>query len=199
MKNRIKLSVSLLLTLCMVGILTACSSSLTDSVKQDAIRFYTSFVQEATSLDPDAVRTAYSDLEKLNLKGQQTDDARDQIFTKFNELNPDLFDKLSVEDASYDVVGATYFNIILMSLNTNGTAVDEVIPTSAVTWDSSTGIYSIDRTQITAPVPVMAESLVTNYEGALPPIQLKKDINGWHIIPDKYMLYEIGVPSTDVK
>lgn len=198
MKNRIKLAVSLLLSICMVGLLAACSNQPTDSVKQDAIRFYTSFVQQATSLDPEAVKTAYSDLEKLGLKGQQTDAARDQIFTRFNQLNPDLFKKLAVEDAGYDTVGATYFNIILMSLNTNGNAVDEVIPASAVTWNQSTGIYSIDRNKITAPVPVMAESLVKQYDGELPPVQLKKDLNGWHVIPDQYMLYEIGVPSTNV-
>ncbi len=199
MKNFFKTAAATLTVSFAVLSLSACTVEAPDTAKQEAVRFYTSFVQEATSLEPEAIRTAYSDLEKQNLSNQETDPVRDRIFERFNELNPELFDKLAVEDAGYDTVGATYFNILLMSLNTNGEPVEEVIPLDAVSWDQSSNIYSIDREKITAPTPLLAENTVTDFEGELPPVKLKRDIQGWHVIPDEHMLYEIGVPSTSVR
>lgn len=182
--------------------LAGCTPEPPDGVKTDVVNFYSDFVFQATSLDPEEIKDVYAKLAEQDaaglFEGEPSDAVRDTIFQEFRTLNPELFDSLYTDGVSYDVLGAAYSNILLMSLATQGNGVVAEMPLDAVTYDAGDGEYSINRYLITAPVPLVAESLVTPYEGELPPVVLKKTLEGWRVVPDMYLLYEIGVPEAEL-
>jgi len=168
--------------------------------KRQVMAFYSSFIEEATSLDEEKINTAYADLKAEGFEGQSTNDVRDKIFARFAEVNPDLFSKFAVEYATYDDVGTAYSNVLLMSLATDSKPVTPVLPADAVTvtQDEELGgtVYEIDRSKITAPVPLVAQSLVTKVDLAnIPPVKIIKVGSDWKIIPDSSFLNEIGIPN----
>lgn len=185
--------------------LSSCTAEGLAPVQEKGIRnFYTNYIKEATSLDNDKINAAYSDLKKQDLTGVDTDTARDTIFSRFAEVDPKFFDEYAVQYATYDEVGATYTSVLLMSLATKGVAVNADFPSTAISkeYDSKlkTTVYEIDRSKITAPVPLAAESLVTPVnKGSLKPVKLVQVKGEWKIIPDKESLEEIGIPDGSKK
>jgi hypothetical protein len=181
--------------------LTGCNSSAVPTgQKQQIAEFYSEYVEEATSLDTKKINTVYDSLKNQSFEGQQTDTARENIFKQFATVDPDLFDKLAVQYASYDEVGATYTSILLMSLATNGEPVIAELPLDAITKtqdpELKTTVYEIDRSQITAPVPLTAAGLVTKVDKkALKPVRVVRDGLNWKIVPDASSLNEIGIPN----
>jgi hypothetical protein len=181
--------------------LSSCTAEGLAPVQEKGIRnFYTSYIKEATSLNNDKINAAYSDLKKQNLTGVDTNTARDTIFNRFAEVNPKFFDDYAVQYATYDEVGATYTSVLLMSLTTKGVAVSPDFPSDAISkkYDNKlkTTVYEIDRSKITAPVPLAAESLVTPVsKGSLKPIKLVQVKGEWKIVPDAESLQEIGIPD----
>jgi hypothetical protein len=176
------------------------SGELESIKKRQVVSFYSSFIEEATSLDKDKINTAYADLKAEGFEGQSTNAVRDKIFARFSEVDPDLFAKFAVEYATYDDVGTAYTNVLLMSLATGGTGIEPVLPTDAVTIkqddELNRTVYEIDRSKITAPVPLLAQSLVTKVDlDDIPPIKIIKSGSDWKIIPDSSFLNEIGIPN----
>jgi competence protein ComGC len=176
------------------------SGQLESNQKRQVVSFYSSFIEEATSLDKDKINTAYSDLKAEGFEGQSTNAVRDKIFARFSEVDPDLFSKFAVEYATYDDVGTAYSNVLLMSLATGGKGIEPVLPTDAVTIkqddELNRTVYEIDRSKITAPVPLLAQSLVTKVDlDDIPPIKIIKSGSDWKIIPDSSFLNEIGIPN----
>tara|TARA_B100001146_G_C16144391_1_gene418207 strand:+ start:414 stop:1022 length:609 start_codon:yes stop_codon:yes gene_type:complete len=185
-----------------VFVFSGCTPDAPSAVKTDAINFYSDFVLQATSLNPADIQTVYDEFSNQDaggmFAGQPTDTVRDLIFQGFSELNPELFGSLYTKDVSYNDLGAAYSNILLMSLATQGNGVVAEMPLDAVTYDAENDVFLIDRNMVTAPVPLVAESLVSQYEGELPPVTLKITLDGWKVIPDSYMLYEVGVPDAEL-
>jgi hypothetical protein len=121
------------------------------------------------------------------------------MFAAFNNVSPDFFSKIHMTDSSYAEVGQTYSNILLLSLATQGTGVEETMPTDAVSVrkDEKLGkmVYEIDRTKITATVPEDLNSKITRpNRNGLAPVKFIKDGDSWKVIADKNMLTEIGIP-----
>jgi len=175
-------------------------SGLSQQKQESVASFYSEYVKEATSLDNEQISAAYADLKKQNLSGQSTDAVRDVIFKRFAEVDPELFDKIAVEYGSYDNVGTTYSSILLMSLATKGQPITAELPLDAITEteDEELGgtVYEIDRSKITAPLPILAESSVTKVEkDSLPPVKIIRVDGEFQIVPDASSLNEIGIPN----
>ena len=193
-----------MLSLTLLVSVSACSTSAQDNATKTKVAdFYSEYVKEATTIDNATINAAYDELSAQNFEGQATNTARDAIFARFYEIDPDLFDKLAVEYATYDEVGTTFTSILLMSLATQSTAVIAEMPTDAVTitQDEDLGltVYEIDRSKITAPLPLFAQSKVTKLDKAdlTKPVRIIKDGSTWKIIPDDASLNEIGIPNEE--
>lgn len=198
-----KIIVSAFSLLAVTITVSGCSSAeLEQREKEDIAQFYTNYVAEATSLNTDAINEAYTELSQQNYEGQATDAARDVIFERFAEIDSSFFEQYAVQYASYDEVGATYSSVLLMSLATGSQPVTADFPLDAISssYDEELDItvYEIDRGKVTAPVPVVAEALVTKVDKeALPPVMIVKIEGNWKIIPDVSSLQEIGIPNEE--
>lgn len=191
-----------MLGMVMLASLSACSTADKDNAtKAEVIAFYTEYVSEATSIDNTAINTAYDELRAEDFTGQDTNTARDAIFERFYQVDTKLFDKLAVEYATYDDVGTTYTSVMLMSLATEAQPVVTAMPVDAVTVihddELDLTVYEIDRSKITAPLPLFAKSKVTEVKKAdlTNPVRIIKDGSTWKIIPDGSSLNEIGIPN----
>lgn len=201
-KKFVRTVTAIVFSVAMVVSVSACSTADRDNaVKIQVVDFYSEYVAESTSIDNAAINAAYSELSLQNFEGQNTNIARDAIFARFYKVDNKLFDKLAVEYATYDEVGITFTNALLMSLATQAQSVIVEIPTDAVTvtHDDSLNltVYEIDRSKITAPLPLFAKSKVTDLgrETLIHPVRVIKDGADWKVIPDSFSLNEIGIPN----
>jgi hypothetical protein len=166
--------------------------------KHEVAVFYDEFVQESTALDVEKIRDVYASLgQKLTGKA-----ARDQMFRRYDTINPELFSKVYMTNSTEAEVGSSYANILLLSLAAGGEKVEASLPPQdAVTSydDDKLGkkVYEINRNMIEVEVPKDLASKVTRSgRNSLSPVRIVKDGESWKVIADVNMLTEIGIPRT---
>ena len=200
--DKVKVLLALVLAAVIAFVSAGCSSSVSQDEQSEAVEFYRTFVLEGTSLDPVEISRVYSELAEKDFEGQNANKVRDQMFARFDSINPEFFSKMHLTDSSYAEAGKTYSTILLMSLATGGQGVEVTMPLDAVTSynDNELGqrVYEIDRTKITATVSESLALKVTRpNRNGLAPVRLIKEEGQWKVIADNNMLTEIGIPQSE--
>lgn len=194
--KKVRLSMSVIVLAALTA-MTGCSSASQEEQKEVS-EFYTEFVEQATSLDPTAIADTYTELAKKDYEGQPAPAVRDQIFKKFDAIDPEFFSSLHLKDSSYSDVGKTYSNILLLSSANGGEGVEVVMPLDAITShkDDKLGeVYEIDRSKITAVIPEpMSPKITRANRNGLQPVKIIKDGDTWKVVADSGMLTEVGIP-----
>lgn len=200
--KKLKIIVTALLAVVMLATLTSCGV-MTKNEKTELAAFYSTFVEEATTLDPVKVKEAYDELaaKSKDFEGQDSNKVRDLMFSRFQQVNPEFFSKLYTEGVSYSDVGNAYSKILLIALASQGqkSTVDFPLDAISVSYDKNLkrNVYSIDRTLMTAVVPLTVEGQVTQpKKQGLAPVKLVKMGDTWQVVADANVLSEIGVPKT---
>jgi ABC-type glycerol-3-phosphate transport system substrate-binding protein len=196
--KKVRIVVMLILAGLFASLVAGCNAVSSDE-KKEIVAFYTEFAKEATSLDSEQIAKTYTSLAGQDFTGQSFSDTREKMFKQFAAINPDFFAKMHLTGSSYSEVGKSYSTVLLLSLATEGTGVEVVMPSNAVTsyQDEKLGkrVYEIDRTKITATVPEALASKITRpNRNGLAPVKIIKDGESWKVLADNNMLTEIGIP-----
>lgn len=186
-------------------ITTGCSTA-QPFTREEVKDFYTQFVQEASSLPPDALRAAYKEISEEAKTSKNNAQLRENALNRIKEVDPDLFNKiyLAPDNSNFDQAASLYSTIVLLSLNTNGEPVSVDIDMSGIsdwkkTADYDFPIVEIDRKKIYTSLTAEQGLKISAYhKDALSTLRIG-DVQGeMKIIPDSQPLWEIGEPNKNV-
>lgn len=195
------------LTITGLLLLTACAPQSQQEEFKEVAAFYREFVEESSTLQPQHIKAKYEEIKAEKLEDKYGDPAvlKEQIFLRFNTLNPELFNQLAVEYGTWAGVGSTYVRILGLSLATEGEAVKVDFPLDAVSkqYDATLDreVYSISMSKITATLPPPASLVMEtphDREG-LGEVRIIKTGNSYQIVPTTNMFAETGLQDDLLK